>query len=263
MIETRALHMVFNQDTPLENHAVRGIDLQATAGEFVTLIGPNGSGKSTFLRLLSGEHFPSGGSVHLASREITGVAHNLRAGDIAQVSQDPLSGTCAGLTIEENLALAHRRSRPRRLALAVSDRRRKIFAERLSVLGIGLENRMGDSVGLLSGGQRQALSLVMTTMAPSKVLLLDEHTAALDPHMSEFVLELTDKIHQMYAPTIIMVTHSLHDALRMGSRTVMLNMGKVVLDLSGAARAATNASHLFKTFSLLHAQTFATHAEAE
>lgn len=253
MIEARGVHMVFNQGTPLENHAVRGVDLQVDKGAFITLIGSNGSGKSTFLRMLSGEQPVSEGQIFIDGDDVTEWPHHRRAQHVAQVFQDPLAGSCAELTIEENMALAVMRQRPRRLRLAVSAKRRQKFADQISTLGLGLENRLTDLVGLLSGGQRQALSLLMCTLAPSKVLLLDEHTAALDPRMSEFVLELTEKLYQVQELTVIMVTHSLHDSLSIGDRTIMMHHGNIELDLSGDERAATDAGVLFQTFARLHA----------
>ena len=240
MIELQNIEVKFNLNTPLEKHVIKDVGLKIHENEFVTLIGPNGSGKSTLLRVFSGDLKPTSGHVLIDNVETTNFPDYDCARNTAQVFQDPRLGTCASLSIVENLALAYKRGYPRKFNFAISSKRRKEFAERLEVLGVGLENRLDDIVGMLSGGQRQALSLIMTTLAPSKVLLLDEHTAALDPRMSQFVLELTNKVYEEFKLTVVMVTHSMNQAISYGNRTIMMLDGKIRLDLSGEAR--TNAS---------------------
>lgn len=253
MISAEGIRMVFNEGTSLQNLAVDGVDLSVAEGEFVTVIGSNGSGKSTLLRIISGELLPTGGTVSVGGRDVTGMPQHSRAALVASVSQDPLGGTCAELSIAENMALAAMRGRRRGLSLAVSAPRRRDFAERLAALEMGLEDRLDDSVGLLSGGQRQALCLVMTTVSPSRILLLDEHTAALDPRMSDFVLRLTAGLYERFGLTVLMVTHSMRQALSHGNRTVMMHGGKVALDLDGSARGKETPASLFAEFERLHA----------
>ena len=252
MIIAANLHVTFNEGTVLENHALRGVDLQLAQGEFTTVIGSNGSGKSTLLRVLSGEQTVSAGTISFGGSDVTATAHHRRAKKVAQVFQDPLAGTCADLTIEENLALALRRGQPRGLRIAIDRKRRELFRGQLRLLGLGLENRMTDRVGLLSGGQRQALSLLMTSLAPCEVLLLDEHTGALDPRMRDFVLELTVTLYETLGLTVLMVTHSMQDALAFGSRTIMMHLGQIAFELTGAERDAATVESLIGKFTSLH-----------
>ena len=252
MIKATNLHVVFNPGTALENHALRGVNLQLANQEFAVLIGSNGSGKSTLLRVLSGEQEVSDGSISFAGSDVTSMPHHLRARRIAQVFQNPLAGTCAELSIEENLALALCRDQPRRFKISVDRKRRDLFRSQLRLLELGLENRMQDHVGLLSGGQRQALSLLMTSLAPCEALLLDEHTGALDPRMRDFVLELTVKLYRNLNLSVLMVTHSMQDALEFGTRTIMMHMGQIAFELVGAERAAATVDSLISKFTSLH-----------
>lgn len=248
MIKAENIEMTFDADTALESTALRGVDLSIAAGEFVTVIGSNGSGKSTLLNILAGDIVPTGGRVLLGDEDVTFMPAHRRAARVARVFQDPLTGTCEHLTVEENMSLAASRGRSRGLRLAVSQRSRELFAERLRSLGLNLENRLGEEVGQLSGGQRQAVSLVMATLSESGVLLLDEHTAALDPRMASFVLSLTRRIGEQYNLAILMVTHSMKSALACGSRTVMLHRGQVVLDIGGEERESLEVSDLLHLF---------------
>lgn len=257
MIELKDIQVTFNPGTVLENRALRGVDLTVPEHEFVTIIGSNGAGKSTLLGAVTGETPMIGGQVIIDGIDVTKKAVHQRATLAARVFQDPLAGTCASLTIEENLALAYKRGQVRGWNLALSSKRRAVFRERISILGLGLEDRLGDSIGLLSGGQRQAVSLVMATLSESKLLLLDEHTAALDPRMAAFVIDLTKKVIAEFNLTALMVTHSMKDALACGDRTVMLHQGNIVLDVKGNERANMDVPHLLEMFSKVRGEELA------
>jgi putative ABC transport system ATP-binding protein len=249
MIALNDVHVTFNARTAIETRALRGLDLEIPAGQFVTVIGSNGAGKSTLLGVLSGETLPQVGSVTVEDQDVTNWPTPRRAALVARVFQDPMAGTCETLTIEENMALAAARGRRRGLARAVAHDLREQFAERLASLGLGLEKRLKDRMGLLSGGQRQAITLVMATLNPMKILLLDEHTAALDPKTATFVMELTKDMIKRGCLTTLMVTHSMRQALDYGDRTVMLHAGKVVLDVAGSDRQGLKVEDLLHMFS--------------
>jgi putative ABC transport system ATP-binding protein len=240
--------VVFGAGTPLENVALKDIDLEIPQGQFVSVIGSNGAGKSTLLNAVSGEHRLTSGRVVIDGTDVTAWPAARRAGMVARVFQDPMLGTCEGLTIEENLAIAASRGSQRRPVLALGRNRRKEFRDQLAQLGLGLENRLGDRMGLLSGGQRQAVSLLMATLRPAQILLLDEHTAALDPRMSDFVLNLTHRLVEAQGLTTLMVTHSMRQALDFGSRTVMLHEGEVALDVAGEERRRLDVDDLVARF---------------
>jgi putative ABC transport system ATP-binding protein len=233
MISATDLRLTFGKGTPLENPALRGMSLTVNQGEFVTVIGSNGAGKSTFLNALSGEVMVDSGQIIVDNQDVTRLPTHKRASRVARVFQDPLAGTCENLSIEENLALAIKRGQ---------------FRDSLATLKLGLENRLGDKMGLLSGGQRQAVSLLMASLTPSSILLLDEHTAALDPKTANFVLELTQKIIEEQKLTALMVTHSMKQALEVGSRTVMLHQGQVVFDIAGKDREGLEVKDLLGLF---------------
>lgn len=248
MIEAKQLAVTFNAGTPMETPAMRGIDLVIPKGDFVTVIGSNGAGKSTFLNALAGELRPDSGSILIDNQDVTAWPTARRAGLVARVFQDPLGGSCANLTIEENLALAHARGKRRGFGASVSGALREEFRDHIARLNLGLENRLGDSMELLSGGQRQAVSLLMAAMQPMKILLLDEHTAALDPKTAAFVLQLTRDIVHERNLTTLMVTHSMRQALDIGNRTVMLHEGRVVLDVRDQDRAGLKVEDLLHMF---------------
>ncbi len=248
MMQAKNLKLTFNPGTPIENPALRGISLNIDEGEFVTVIGTNGAGKSTFLNAISGTTLVDSGKVLLNGVDVTKKTAYQRADSVARVFQDPMAGTCEALTIEENMALAFKRGGKRGLGLALNHKNRQIFKEKLAILKLGLENRLTDRMGLLSGGQRQAVSLLMASLQPSKILLLDEHTAALDPKTAAFVLELTDQIVVDNSLTTMMVTHSMQQALSHGTRTVMLHQGQVVLDVSGDTRKGMGVEDLLHMF---------------
>jgi len=249
MIELENIVVTFNPGTILENKVLRNVSLTVPDGQFLSIIGSNGAGKSTILGAVSGETPLIRGSVKINGQDVTKWPVHKRASLAARVFQDPLAGTCGSLSIEENLALAYKRGRHRGWPMAVNNARRKIFQERVAILGLGLENRLGDSIGLLSGGQRQAVSLIMASLSDSKVILLDEHTAALDPRMALFVMDLTEKIIKEFNLTVMMVTHSMKDALAHGSRTIMLHQGEIVLDVEGEQRDKMEVKDLLEMFS--------------
>ncbi|MFA1627354.1 ABC transporter ATP-binding protein [Rhizobium mongolense] len=255
MISIKDIKVVFGKGTPLEKRALNGVSLAIEQGSFVTVIGSNGAGKSTLLGVLAGDVLASEGKVLIGDIDVTRKQTAARAGLVARVFQDPLTGSCGSLSIEENLALAARRGERRGLAAALGSKRRDLFRDRISELNLGLENRMADRMDLLSGGQRQAVSLVMATLAGSEVLLLDEHTAALDPGMAEFVMSLTDKIVSDRKLTTLMVTHSMRQALDYGHRTVMLHGGEIVLDVSGDSRKDLQVEDLIAMFRKMRGQT--------
>lgn len=248
MLNVQNLNITFNPGTPIETRALRGLSLEIPQGQFVTVIGSNGAGKSTFLNAVSGDYLVDSGSVVINDKDVTDLPVWKRADQVARVFQDPMAGTCEDLTIEENMALANSRGTRRGLSMAVRHSMREQFRERLATLGLGLENRLTDRIGLLSGGQRQAVSLLMATLQPSRILLLDEHTAALDPRTAQFVLDLTARLVREGRLTTMMVTHSMRQALDVGDRTVMLHQGNVVLDVSGPERQGLDIADLLAMF---------------
>lgn len=248
MLKAKNLQLTFNAGTPIENHVLRGIDLHIAEGEFVTIIGSNGAGKSSLLNVISGDLMVDQGEIAIDNKDVTALPSWKRASFVARVFQDPMIGTCSNLTIEENLSLAYHRGKKKSLKSAINKQLRNFFKEKLMTLNLNLENRLTDVMGLLSGGQRQAVSLLMSTLQPSKILLLDEHTAALDPKTAQFVLSLTDQIVSQHKLTTIMVTHSMKQALEYGSRTIMLHQGQIVLDVSGETRKQMTVTDLLKMF---------------
>ena len=248
MLSAQQLEITFNPGTPIETRALRGMSLDIPAGQFVTVIGSNGAGKSTFLNAISGDLGVDSGTITIDGMDVTRQPVWARASRVARVFQDPMAGTCEDLTIEENMALAQQRGTLRGLRSAVKAPQRDLFRERLATLGLGLESRLTDRIGLLSGGQRQAVSLLMAALQPSRILLLDEHTAALDPRTADFVLQLTARIVAENKLTTMMVTHSMRQALDVGERTVMLHQGQVVLDVSGEERKRLDVPDLLKMF---------------
>lgn len=257
MIDIQNIRKTFNPGTPLENPVLRGLSLSLHSGEFVAVIGSNGAGKSTLLNAISGEILMDEGKILIDGEDMTRLPTHKRTQSVARVFQDPLAGTCANLTIEENMALAMKRGSARGLKTAVKQRYLQRFRDSLAELGLGLENRLGDRMGLLSGGQRQAVSLLMASLRPSKILLLDEHTAALDPKTAAFVLKLTENIVGRDKLTTLMVTHSMRQALDVGSRTVMLHQGQVVFDISGKEREGLDVPDLLALFERQQGQALA------
>ncbi|MCR9134661.1 MAG: ABC transporter ATP-binding protein [Alphaproteobacteria bacterium] len=248
MISISDIDVTFNKGTPLETRALRGVNLDVPEGQFLTIIGSNGAGKSTCLNVIAGLTKVERGFVKVDDEDVTAWPVYKRSKMLSRVFQDPKMGTCEDLTILENFALAHGRTRPRGFRFAVGPNMRDEAAERLKVLGLGLENRLDDRVGLLSGGQRQAVSLLMAATGDTKVLLLDEHTAALDPKTAEFVLDLTKQIVGELKLTAVMVTHSMAQALHTGERTLMFHRGRIVFDADGAERDKMEVGDLLELF---------------
>ncbi|MNS53753.1 Thiamine import ATP-binding protein ThiQ [compost metagenome] len=248
MLRAQDLKLTFNPGTPIETRALRGLSLEIPSGQFVAVIGSNGAGKSTFLNAVSGDQMVDSGRITIDDIDVTRQPAWDRAHLVARVFQDPMAGTCEALTIEENMALAWKRGERRGFGFSLNRNLRELFREKLSILKLGLENRLADRIGLLSGGQRQAVSLLMASLRPSRILLLDEHTAALDPKTAAFVLELTAKIVEGSQLTAMMVTHSMRQALDYGTRTVMLHEGQVILDVAGDQRAGLDVPDLLRMF---------------
>lgn len=248
MITLNNIHVTFTPGTITEKKALQGVDLTIREGEFITVIGSNGAGKSTFLNAIAGEIIPSLGTIFIDDKDVTKLSSFDRADLVARVFQDPLAGTCADLTIAENMALALRRGKTRGLSPALNHATREHFKGILQQLNLGLEDRLDTLMSLLSGGQRQAVSLLMATLSPLKILLLDEHTAALDPKTASYVMELSQKIITEKQLTALMVTHSLHQALHFGTRTIMLHEGKIIYDVSGDERNKLTPQDLLNQF---------------
>ena len=248
MIRADHIGVTFNRGTPLEMRALRDIDITVPTGQFVTVIGSNGAGKSTLLNIFAGELIPDEGRVLVDDRDVTTWPVHRRARMMARMFQDPRSGVCEAMSIIENISIASARTLPRGFRFAINSELRRTAVERLAMLGLGLERRLDDRVSLLSGGQRQALALIMATLGPIRVLLLDEHTAALDTAAAELVLKLTDELVHTLAITTVMVTHSMRQALDYGTRTIMLHQGHVTLDLSGEERSAVTVDELVRLF---------------
>lgn len=249
MLEIEQIHKTFNPGTVNEKKALAGLSLHLDRGEFVTIVGSNGAGKTTLFNAVAGVFYVDEGMVSLDGMDITFMPEYRRSRMIGRLFQDPLKGTAPHMTIEENLALAYLRSSKGKAPFSrISKKDRALFRERLELLGMGLEDRMRQPVGLLSGGQRQALTLLMATIVPPKLLLLDEHTAALDPAAAEKVLELTKQIVTEHEITCMMITHNMHQALELGSRTLMMEDGRIVLDVSGETRRDMTVEKLLQEF---------------
>jgi len=248
MIKLRNLRKVFNPGGINENLAVDKVSVDIKTGDFITIIGSNGAGKSTLLNLISGVYPPDRGKIIIDGDNVTQLKEYQRAGFIGRVFQDPMMGTCASMTIEENFSMAKARGTRRGLRFGVNRKLRRLFREKLSVLDLGLEDRLKDKVGLLSGGQRQSLTLLMATLNSPKVLLLDEHTAALDPKTAQQVIELTTTIVEESGLTTIMVTHNMQQAIAIGSRLIMMHRGNVIMDVKGQEKMKLTVDDLLEEF---------------
>jgi putative ABC transport system ATP-binding protein len=248
MIELNNISVTFAKDTPLEHRVFTHLDLKIETGQFVTVIGGNGAGKSTLMNVISGDVPVDKGKILLDGNNVTRWLPHQRAALISRVFQDPLLGSYGDLSIEENLSLAHSRGSARSFKPALNKKLREKFKAILADIGIGLENRLQDRMGQLSGGQRQAVSLLMATLLPAKILLLDEHTAALDPKMEKLILKLTQRLIDEHQLTALMITHCMQQALEYGSRTLIMYQGKIVRDLTGDARSRLQPSELVPFF---------------
>lgn len=248
MLEVKEIWKVFNAGTVNEKQALRGVSLTLKDGDFCTVIGGNGAGKSTLLNAVAGTWTVDGGSISIGGVDVTHLPDHKRAPYIGRVFQDPMLGTAPTMQILENLALAARRGQRRGLRWGVTKAEKEQYQEMLKNLDLGLEDRLTSKVGLLSGGQRQALTLLMASLKKPKLLLLDEHTAALDPGTAEKVLKITREVVAEHKITTMMVTHNMHQALELGSRTLMMDSGNIVLDVQGEERAGLTVKDLLKKF---------------
>lgn len=248
MLKVQNVCKTFNAGTINEKRALVNVDLHLAPGDFVTVIGGNGAGKSTLMNMIAGVYPIDSGVIGLDGRDISLLSEPARAKYLGRVFQDPMMGTAADMQIIENLAMAKRRGKRRTLAWGVTRAERDEYTERLRELGLGLEKRLTTKVGLLSGGQRQALTLLMATLTEPKLLLLDEHTAALDPKTASKVLDLTEKIVDERRLTTLMVTHNMNDAIRLGNRLIMMHEGRVIYDVSGAEKRSLTVADLLQKF---------------
>lgn len=249
MLELNEIRKTFNPGTINAKIALNGLSLSIRKGDFVTVIGGNGAGKSTMLNAVAGVFEVDSGAIKIDGTDVTRLSEHKRARFLGRVFQDPMMGTAPTMSIEENLALALRRGEKRGLKWGITNDERDIYREKLATLGLGLETRLSDKVGLLSGGQRQALTLLMASLKAPKLLLLDEHTAALDPKTAAKVLELSDEIVSASNLTTMMVTHNMRDAIAHGNRLIMLDAGRVVVDVSGEEKKRLTVTDLLDLFS--------------
>ena len=257
MLELKNVTKVFNPGTVNEKVALDNVSLTLEDGDFVTVIGGNGAGKSTMLNAISGVWKPDEGQILIDGADVTQMPEYKRARFLGRVFQDPMMGTAAGMGIDENLALASRRGKRRGLGWGITKTEREHYRELLAPLGLGLEDRLSTKVGLLSGGQRQAVTLLMASMQQPRLLLLDEHTAALDPKTAAKVLELSDQIIESTGLTALMVTHNMHDAIVHGNRLIMMHNGGIILDISGEDKKKLTVEQLLAQFSKVSGEAFA------
>ncbi len=257
MLEIRNISKTFNAGTINEKRALRDISLTLNDGDFVTVIGGNGAGKSTLLNAICGTWRVDCGEIILDGKDVTSSPEYKRAKYLGRVFQDPMLGTAADMEIQENLALAKRRGKARGLAWGISKAEREEYRELLATLGLGLEDRMTSKVGLLSGGQRQAVTLLMASMAEPKLLLLDEHTAALDPKTAEKVLQITEDIVNKNHLTTLMITHNMRDAIKHGNRLIMMHEGRIIVDVCGEEKKNLTVDDLLGLFSKASGKEFA------
>ena len=249
MLDIKNIYKTFNAGTVNEKRALNGVSLHLAPGDFVTVIGGNGAGKSTTLNAVAGTWMVDEGTITIDGVDVTHLPEHKRAKYIGRVFQDPMMGTAATMQIEENLALALRRGKPRTLKVGITKEEREQYKEMLKILDLGLEERLTSKVGLLSGGQRQALTLLMASMVKPKLLLLDEHTAALDPKTAAKVLDATQKIVERDNLTTLMITHNMRDAIAYGNRLIMMHEGRIVVDVSGEEKKHLTVEQLMALFS--------------
>lgn len=257
MLDIINVHKSFNIGTPVQKDALKGLELHLDKGDFVTVIGGNGAGKSTMLNAVAGVFPVEQGNIKIDGHDVTKEPEFKRAKYIGRVFQDPLKGTAGDMQIEENLALALRRGKHRSLKWGISSKERDMFVEMLKDLDLGLESRMASKVGLLSGGQRQALTLLMATIKEPQLLLLDEHTAALDPKTAQKVLDMTERVVNEHHLTTMMITHNMKHAIKYGNRLIMMNDGQIIYDVSGEEKKKLEVSDLLRKFEQVSGGEFA------
>lgn len=256
MLELKNIYKTFNPGTINEKVALNGLNLTLEEGDFVTVIGGNGAGKSTMLNAVAGTWMVDEGQIIIDGNDVTKLSEHKRASYLGRVFQDPMNGTATDMGIEENLALAKRRGKLRSLRPGITKKEREEYRELLKILGLGLEDRLTSKVGLLSGGQRQALTLLMATLQKPKLLLLDEHTAALDPKTAAKVLEITEMIVNRDHLTTMMITHNMQDAITHGNRLIMMMEGKIILDIRGEEKKKLTVRNLLDQFEKASGQEF-------
>lgn len=257
MLKINGIYKTFNKGTINEKKALNGVDLELQEGDFVTIIGGNGAGKSTLLNSICGVFSVDSGTVSVDGNDITKLPEHKRAKYLGRVFQDPMMGTAADMQILENMSLAYRRGKARGLKWAITHKEKELYKEHLSQLGLGLENRLTTKVGLLSGGQRQALTLLMAVMQKPRLLLLDEHTAALDPKTASTVLELSDKFIEEEHLTAMMITHNMNDAIVHGNKLIMMHDGRIIYSVSGEEKKKLTVEDLLNKFSEINGEKFA------
>ena len=257
MLIVSGLYKTFNAGTVNQKEALKNLSLHVEKGDFVTVIGGNGAGKSTLLNCIAGVYPPDQGCIIIDGTNVTRLPEHKRAPVMGRVFQDPMMGTASDMGIEENLALAYRRGQRRGLKWGITSRERELYRTLLKTLDLGLEDRLSTKVGLLSGGQRQALTLLMAVLKKPKLLLLDEHTAALDPKTAEKALVLTDHLVKEYDLTTLMVTHNMRDAIRHGNRLIMMHDGRIILDIKGEEKKKLTVEALINRFGRASGEDFA------
>lgn len=256
MLKIKSISKVFNPNTPDEHKGLDNLNLNVSEGEFVTIIGGNGAGKSTLFNVISGSMLCDSGKIELDGRDITYMPEHKRANFIGRIFQDPMKGTAPNMTVGENLIIAYMRSTKKHIMRGPSKKDKKLIREHLAELGLGLEDRMNTKIGLLSGGQRQAITLTMATLVKPKLLLLDEHTAALDPLSAKNVIDLTNKIVFENNITTLMITHNISSALSLGSRTIMMDSGNIAIDINGDERSNLSVHDLLNKFNKVKNKEF-------
>ncbi|MBN1697367.1 MAG: ATP-binding cassette domain-containing protein [Spirochaetales bacterium] len=256
MIRIEHLSVIFNQGTPDENHAVKNINLTIEEGEFITIIGSNGAGKTTLFNLIAGTYKPTMGKIYLNDRDITRVPEYRRARFIGRIFQDPMMGTAGNMSLEDNMMLACKKGF-KWPVVSLNGAMRKRFREEVAKLDMNLENRLKDNVSLFSGGQRQALTLLMMVLSAPQLVLLDEHTAALDPKNAQLVLELTTRFIELYRLTTIMITHNMAQAIKYGNRLLMMDNGEIILDVAGREKEGLTIEKLVDKFHKIRRREFA------
>ncbi|MHA6252236.1 ABC transporter ATP-binding protein [Oceanobacillus sp. CAU 1775] len=256
MLQLQDISVTFNEGTPDEKRALQSINLTLEKGDFVTVIGSNGAGKSTLMNVISGNQIPDVGEVMINHKAVTHLPEYKRSAYIGRVFQDPMAGTAPSMTIEENLAMAYARDKKRKMRYGVTAKRKKLFRDYLETLNLGLEDRLTAKVGLLSGGERQALSLLMATFTEPDILLLDEHTAALDPARAKLITELTYDVVEKFELTTLMVTHNMQQALDLGNRLFMMDKGQVIFDVKGEEKQSLTIEKLLHAFQEIRGEQF-------